>query len=133
MENGILYYVTVSDSDIYAGFKTDRGEGIRQANVRVCISRPLTVGERFESRKGQKCSMSSACSSPDNPSLKSGSQQTFFKPNGFPRHMIIGMMVAAIPGPSGALHGIFNYSTPYPFDECVRTVEVFADELVKAG
>lgn len=134
VESGIVDNVTVFDSDVYAGVKTTRGEGIRQANVRVRIPRLPTVGDKFASRAGQKGTMSAAWPSQDMPFSESGiTPDILFNPNGFPSRMTIGMMVEIMSGKSGALHGMFNDSTPFQFDEEVRAVDFFADQLVKAG
>lgn len=134
VENGVVDHVVAYDSDIYNNVKTTRGEGIREANVRIRIPRLPTVGDKFASRAGQKGTMSSAWPSEDMPFTESGmSPDILFNPNGFPSRMTIGMMVEIMSGKSGALHGVFNDSTPFLFDEEVRAVDFFAEQLLKAG
>lgn len=134
VEDGCVDQVTIYDSDVYSGARLQRGEGIREANVRIRISRKPTVGDKFASRAGQKGTMSSAWPSEDMPFSESGmTPDILFNPNGFPSRMTIGMMVEIMSGKAGALHGKFNNSTPFQFDEEVRAVDFFAEQLVTAG
>lgn len=133
-EDGCVDQVTVYDSDMYSGVRLQRGEGIREANIRIRISRKPTVGDKFASRAGQKGTMSSAWPSEDMPFSESGmTPDILFNPNGFPSRMTIGMMVEIMSGKAGALHGRFNDSTPFQFDEEVRAIDFFAEQLVTAG
>lgn len=76
-ENEILDNVTVFESGICAGVKTNRGEVVRHANVRVRIPRILTVGNSFASRAGQKGVMSVAFQNQEMSFIESQSHQTF--------------------------------------------------------
>lgn len=134
VEDGYIDQVTVFDSDMYSGVRSQRGEGIREANIRVRIPRKPTVGDKFASRAGQKGTMSAAWPVEDMPFSESGmTPDILFNPNGFPSRMTIGMMVEIMSGKAGSLHGHFNDSTPFQFDEECRAVDFFADQLVKAG
>lgn len=134
VEEGSVDNVLVYDSDMYKNVRSSRGEGIREANIRIRIPRRPSVGDKFASRAGQKGTMSAAWPSEDMPFSESGMQpDILFNPNGFPSRMTIGMMVEVMSGKSGALHGTFNDSTPFQFDEDVRAVDFFAEQLVKAG
>lgn len=134
VEDGTVDSVVVYDTDMYKGIRTGQGVGIRQALVRKRVSRRPVVGDKFASRAGQKGTMSSAWPCEDMPFTETGmTPDILFNPNGFPSRMTIGMMVELMSGKAGALHGLFNDSTPFQFDEDVRAVDYFADMLVKAG
>lgn len=133
-ENGVVDEVVIVDPDMYKYKRTPRGPGIRHANVRVRVSRTPCVGDKFASRAGQKGTMSAAWPSEDMPFSESGMvPDIMFNPNGFPSRMTIGMMVELMSGKAGALHGHFNDSTPFRFDESHRAVDFFAEQLVNAG
>lgn len=134
VEDGTVDQVVVYDSDMYKGMKPPRGEGIRQATMRKRIPRRPCVGDKFASRAGQKGTMSAAWPSEDMPFTETGmTPDILFNPNGFPSRMTIGMMVEVMSGKSGALHGRFNDSTPFRFDEKNTAVDFFAEQLSKAG
>ncbi|CDF33913.1 RNA Polymerase IV Small Subunit [Chondrus crispus] len=133
-EDGTVDEVVVVDPDMYKHKRTPRGPGIRQANVRIRVSRTPCVGDKFASRAGQKGTMSAAWPSEDMPFSESGMvPDILFNPNGFPSRMTIGMMVEIMSGKAGALHGHFNDSTPFRFDESHRAVDFFAEQLLNAG
>lgn len=134
IEEGTVDDIVVYDSDTYSNVHMARGNGIREANIRVRVPRRPSVGDKFASRAGQKGTMSAAWPCEDMPFSESGmTPDILFNPNGFPSRMTIGMMVEMMSGKSGALHGTFNDSSPFQFDEHVRAVDFFADQLVKAG
>lgn len=54
-------------------------------------------------------------------------------PHAFPSRMTIGMLVESLAGKSGALHGMFQDSTPFKFGEKNTAVNYFGEELLKAG
>ena len=56
-----------------------------------------------------------------------------FNPNGLPSPITIGMMVEIMSDKAGAVHGTFNDATPFQFDEKVRAIDLFAEQLVQAG
>lgn len=133
-EDGTIDEVTIYDGDMYKQTRGPRGNGIRQVNVRTRISRRPTVGDKFASRAGQKGTMSSAWPSEDMPFSESGMMpDILFNPNGFPSRMTIGMMIEIMAGKGGAMHGHFNDSTPFQFDENFRAVDFFGEQLLKAG
>lgn len=134
VEEGTIDEVIVYDSDMYRNTKGTRGPGIREANIRTRTSRRPCVGDKFASRAGQKGTMSAAWPPEDMPFSESGmSPDILFNPNGFPSRMTIGMMVEIMSGKSGALHGLFNDSSAFQFDEDHRAIDFFADQLTKAG
>lgn len=47
--------------------------------------------------------------------------------------MTIGMLVESLAGKAGALHGIFEDSTPFKFGEKNTAVSYFGEQLLKAG
>lgn len=134
VEEGTVDEVIVYDSDVYNSVRGLRGEGIREANVRIRIPRRPSVGDKFASRAGQKGTMSAAWPSEDMPFTETGmTPDILFNPNGFPSRMTIGMMVEIMSGKCGALHGRFNDSTPFQFDDDERAVDYFAEQLLQAG
>lgn len=134
VENGTVDEVVIIDSDMYRNKRKPRGKGIRQAVVRTRVSRPPSVGDKFASRAGQKGTMSAAWPNEDMPFSESGmTPDILFNPNGFPSRMTIGMMVELMAGKGGALHGHFNDSTPFQFDETCRAVDYFGEQLRQAG
>lgn len=134
VEDGTIDEVTVYDSDMYRNARGSRGLGIREANIRTRTSRRPCVGDKFASRAGQKGTMSAAWPCQDMPFSESGmTPDILFNPNGFPSRMTIGMMVELMSGKAGALHGHFNDSSPFQFDEHCRAVDYFAEQLTKAG
>lgn len=56
-----------------------------------------------------------------------------FNPNGFPSRMTIGMMVESMCGKAGALHGRFQDSTPFRFDDQRRAFDYFGEQLLQQG
>lgn len=134
VEDGTVDEVIVYDSDMYKGKRPPRGKGIREANIRTRVSRRPSVGDKFASRAGQKGTMSAAWPVEDMPFSESGmAPDILFNPNGFPSRMTIGMMVELMSGKAGALHGHFNDSSPFQFDDNCRAVDFFAQQLIKAG
>lgn len=134
VEDGTVDEVMIMDSDMYRNKRRPHGNGVRQALIRTRVSRPPSVGDKFASRAGQKGTMSAAWPSEDMPFSESGMMpDILFNPNGFPSRMTIGMMVEIMSGKAGALHGHFNDSTPFQFDETHRAVDFFAEQLRQAG
>lgn len=126
--------VILTNSEAYKAGSRKVIEGVRQANIRTRVSRPPSVGDKFASRAGQKGTVAAAWPTEDMPFAESGMvPDILFNPNGFPSRMTIGMMVESMSGKSGALHGQFNDSTPFRFDEKNRAVDFFAQQLVNAG
>ncbi|KAI0557294.1 RNA polymerase IV Small Subunit [Gracilaria domingensis] len=134
VEEGVVDEVIVYDSDMYRYTRGARGPGIREANIRTRTSRRPCVGDKFASRAGQKGTMSASWPCEDMPFSESGiTPDILFNPNGFPSRMTIGMMVEVMSGKAGALHGHFNDSSPFQFDEEHRAIDFFAEQLTKAG
>lgn len=134
VEDGTVDEVIIYDSDMYKNARTSRGQGVREANIRTRVSRKPSVGDKFASRAGQKGTMSAAWPSEDMPFSESGmTPDILFNPNGFPSRMTIGMMVELMSGKAGALHGHFNDSSPFQFDDEHRAIDFFAEQLTKAG
>jgi len=125
--------VIVTDKASFKAGKT-QDTGIRSATIRTRVSRRPIVGDKFASRAGQKGTVAAAWPMADMPYSESGMvPDIMFNPNGFPSRMTIGMMVESMAGKAGALHGQFQDSTPFRFDEKTRAVEHFATQLHQAG
>eukprot|EP00455_Lapot_gusevi_P048694 TRINITY_DN677_c0_g1_i4.p1 TRINITY_DN677_c0_g1~~TRINITY_DN677_c0_g1_i4.p1 ORF type:complete len:237 (+),score=70.72 TRINITY_DN677_c0_g1_i4:64-774(+) len=54
-------------------------------------------------------------------------------PHAFPSRMTIGMLIESMAAKSGALHGMYQDSTPFRFNEQHRAVDYFGEQLIKAG
>lgn len=125
--------VILSDTTTHV-LKNKKTTGIRYATIRTRVSRTPNVGDKFASRAGQKGTVAAAWPMEDMPFSETGMvPDILFNPNGFPSRMTIGMMVESMAGKAGALHGVFQDSTPFRFDEKNRAVDHFADQLHKAG
>ncbi len=126
--------VIISDRSGYKGGKEKEQAGIRHATIRTRVSRTPIVGDKFASRAGQKGTVAAAWPMEDMPFSESGMvPDIMFNPNGFPSRMTIGMIVESMAGKAGALHGKFQDSTPFRFDENNRAIEHFAEQLARAG
>ncbi|EME32710.1 DNA-directed RNA polymerase subunit isoform 1 [Galdieria sulphuraria] len=109
-------------------------EGIRRASIKLRYPRIPVIGDKFASRHGQKGVLSALWPSEDMPFTENGIvPDIIFNPNGFPSRMTIGMMMESICGKAGALHGMFQDSTPFRFDEDNTAVDYFGEQLRKAG
>jgi len=109
-------------------------EGIRRASIKLRYPRVPVIGDKFASRHGQKGVLSALWPSEDMPFTENGIvPDIIFNPNGFPSRMTIGMMMESICGKAGALHGMFQDSTPFRFDEDNTAVDYFGEQLRKAG
>jgi DNA-directed RNA polymerase I subunit RPA2 len=107
---------------------------VRQVSIRTRLSRAPSVGDKFATRAGQKGTVAAVWPTEDMPFSESGIiPDVLFNPNGFPSRMTIGMMIENMAGKAGALHGIFQDSTPFRFDEKCRAVDFFGAQLAKAG
>lgn len=97
--------------------------------------RPV-IGDKFSSRHGQKGVLSTLWPQEDMPFSESGiSPDILINPHAFPSRMTIGMLVESMAGKSGALHGMFQDSSPFIFHESADKVSVdyFGEQLQAAG
>jgi DNA-directed RNA polymerase I subunit RPA2 len=135
VETATVDQVQIINAAAYSRDSTrNEKSGIRQATIRTRLSRPPSVGDKFATRAGQKGTIAALWPTEDMPFSESGMMpDVLFNPNGFPSRMTIGMMIENMAGKSGALHGMFHDSTPFRFDEKVRAVDYFGEQLVKAG
>ncbi len=70
----------------------------------------------------------------DMPFTESGmTPDVIINPNAFPSRMTIGMLVESMAGKSGALHAMTQDGTPFRFNEKNTAVNLFGEQLVKAG
>merc|ERR1719209_71445 len=107
-----------------------------KAVVSFRVPRNPSVGDKFASRAGQKgiCSQKWPCE--DLPWTSSGMfPDIVFNPHGFPSRMTIAMMIEAMAGKSGAIHGKVHDATPFTFSEDPdnQAIDYFAQQLDAAG
>eukprot|EP01114_Cavostelium_apophysatum_P011466 TRINITY_DN2573_c0_g1_i3.p1 TRINITY_DN2573_c0_g1~~TRINITY_DN2573_c0_g1_i3.p1 ORF type:complete len:1133 (+),score=312.71 TRINITY_DN2573_c0_g1_i3:209-3607(+) len=107
---------------------------ITHAIIKLRLDRMPVIGDKFASRHGQKGILSQLWPEVNMPFSESGmTPDVIINPHAFPSRMTIGMLVESMAGKSGAMHGIYQNSTPFSFDEENRAVDYFGEELVKAG
>ena len=102
--------------------------------IKVRFNRNPVVGDKFSSRHGQKGVMSVLWPQRDMPFTESGmSPDIIINPHAFPSRMTIGMLVESMAGKAGALHGVYQDSTPFQFHENQHAVDYFGEQLKAAG
>ncbi|KTW26472.1 hypothetical protein T552_02953 [Pneumocystis carinii B80] len=103
-------------------------------HIKLRISRPATIGDKFSSRHGQKGVCSQKWPAVDMPFSENGIQpDIIINPHAFPSRMTIGMFIESMAGKAGALHGLVEDSTPFMFSEKNTAVDYFGKQLIKAG
>ncbi|KAG5436926.1 hypothetical protein PCANB_001336 [Pneumocystis canis] len=103
-------------------------------HIKLRVVRPVTIGDKFSSRHGQKGVCSQKWPAIDMPFSESGIQpDIIINPHAFPSRMTIGMFIESMAGKAGALHGLVEDSTPFTFSEKNTAADYFGKQLVKAG
>ncbi|CCJ29126.1 unnamed protein product [Pneumocystis jirovecii] len=103
-------------------------------HIKLRIARPITIGDKFSSRHGQKGVCSQKWPAADMPFSESGIQpDIIINPHAFPSRMTIGMFIESMAGKAGALHGLIEDSTPFIFNEENTAADYFGKQLIKAG
>jgi DNA-directed RNA polymerase I subunit RPA2 len=110
------------------------GSELTKISIKLRYNRNPVVGDKFSSRHGQKGVLSFLYPQQDMPFTESGmSPDIIINPHAFPSRMTIGMLVESMAGKAGALHGHYQDSTPFRFDEKNRAVDYFGEQLRAAG
>jgi len=108
--------------------------GLSCVSIKLRFDRRPVVGDKFSSRHGQKGVLSYLWPQEDMPfSARGMSPDIIINPHAFPSRMTIGMLVESMAGKAGALHGAFQTSTPFRFNEEQRVVDYFGEQLRAAG
>lgn len=108
--------------------------GPSSVSIKLRYDRRPVVGDKFSSRHGQKGVLSYLWPTEDMPFSAEGlSPDIIINPHAFPSRMTIGMLVESMAGKAGAMHGEFQASTPFRFNENQRVVDYFGDQLTAAG
>lgn len=107
-----------------------------KAVVSFRVPRNPSVGDKFASRAGQKGIASQKWPCEDLPWTSGGMfPDIVFNPHGFPSRMTIAMMIEAMAGKSGSMHGLVHDATPFTFSEHGdnQAIDYFARQLEQAG
>lgn len=114
----------------------DETAGKSKVSITQRIPRNPVIGDKFSSRHGQKGILSILWPHVDMPFSESGiSPDIIINPHAFPSRMTIGMLIESLAGKSGAVHGLFQDSTPFTFHESGDQVAIdyFGEQLQAAG
>jgi DNA-directed RNA polymerase I subunit RPA2 len=108
--------------------------GPQRVSIKLRFDRRPVVGDKFSSRHGQKGVLSYLWPQENMPFNEQGmTPDVIINPHAFPSRMTIGMLVESMAGKAGALHGVFQDSTPFRFNEKQRAVDHFGEQLRSAG
>ena len=106
----------------------------RRVSITLRYPRRPVIGDKFSSRHGQKGTLSVLWPQEDMPFSEHGMvPDVLINPHAFPSRMTIGMLIESMAGKSGAMHGIFQESTPFQFHEEQKAIDYFGEQLRSAG
>jgi DNA-directed RNA polymerase I subunit RPA2 len=107
---------------------------LRRVCLKLRYNRNPVIGDKFSSRHGQKGTMAQLWPQINMPFTENGiTPDVIINPHAFPSRMTIGMLIESMAGKAGAMHGTFQESTPFIFDEQNRAVDYFGEQLQKTG
>mmetsp|Transcript_9183 Transcript_9183/g.14921 ORF Transcript_9183/g.14921 Transcript_9183/m.14921 type:complete len:404 (-) Transcript_9183:287-1498(-) len=120
-----------------SGEKASQSGGVRKISITFRYNRNPVVGDKFSSRHGQKGVLSIKWPQEDMPFTESGmTPDVIINPHAFPSRMTIGMLIESMAGKAGALHGVYQDSTPFTMQgdtEGETAVDYFGEQLRAAG
>lgn len=133
-ENAYVDTVRVIGSTVGGSGTGKKGGPVRKVSITLRYRRNPIIGDKFSSRHGQKGTLSLLYPQENMPFSESGMcPDILINPHAFPSRMTIGMLVESMAGKSGAMHGMFQDSTPFQFHEKDKAIDYMGDQLLASG
>lgn len=127
------------------GASKSRKFSLRKVSITLRYRRNPVIGDKFSSRHGQKGTLSVLWPQENMPFTETGlSPDVLINPHAFPSRMTIGsyflflkkklivfegMLIESMAGKAGAVHGVFQDSSPFQFHEENRVIDHIGAQL----